>query len=122
MEGDVLAGFELRQRPAIVGSEVKRVNVITFANFVNHLEFSAAIPDELNLLDFFEPGFSDLDFGFQALAGQRLLFALEGEAAKSSVAERSCVERQETEEQISEEQPEVSPQYKLRLMHKGLHF
>ena len=122
MKSDVLAGFELRERAAIVRREIKRVDVVAFANFFDDLEFAVAVPDELNLFDFFEPGFGDLDFGFQTLARERLLLALEGEAAQSAVTERGSVECEESEEQIAEEQTDVSPEYKLRLMYKGLHF
>jgi hypothetical protein len=122
LEGDVLAGLELRQRPAVMRCEVKGVNVLAFANLFNNLKLSITIPDQFDLLDFFGAGFGDLDFRFEPLACERLLLAFESKPAKSAVAERGRVESQEAEQQITEEQPGVPPKYILHLLYKGLHF
>jgi len=122
LEGEILAGLELRQRPAIVRREVKRVDVLAFANFFDDLKFSKTVPDELDLLDF--PGFclGGLDFEFEPLAREGLLFAFEYEPAPRSEAKRGGVDGEEAEQDVTDQQADVSPKSRLDLLDKGLHF
>ena len=122
LERNVLARLELREWPAIVRGEVKRMDILAFANFFGDLEFSKTVPDEFDLFDFLGFRLGGLNFDFEPFARKGLLLALEREAAPRSVAKRCGVEREECQQDITGQQADVSPKSRLDLLDKGLHF
>jgi hypothetical protein len=59
---------------------------VTLTDFFDYLKFAAAIPQQLDLLNFMASKSGRFDLRSKPISSQRSLYALEGKPPKSSVA------------------------------------